>query len=153
MSEEISAISAGKVDILCTPTPVTLERRETISFLVPDYTAGLSAVVRKDALEALLKMLNGEVAPTSPDLARDGQSWLAAGHAKAKKDESRSANMIVLKDSFYGMNTWDNDGIPESTRRRWRQSTQQAADDLVNEPLAHVGDILEAERLQIEKAA
>ncbi|WP_244294833.1 hypothetical protein [Pseudomonas helmanticensis] len=50
---------------------------------------------------------------------------LAAGQAKAKKDESRSADMIVLKDSFYDMNTRDNDGTPESTHRRWRASYPQ----------------------------
>ena len=78
---------------------------------------------------------------------------MAAGKAKAKKDESRSADMIVLKDSFYDMNTWDNDGTPESTRRRWRQSINQAADDLVNDALAHAGEILESEGLLIDKAA
>ena len=61
--------------------------------------------------------------------------------------------MIVLKDSFYDMNTWDNDGTPESTRRRWRQSINQAADDLVNDALAHAGEILEVEGLLIDKAA
>jgi hypothetical protein len=81
------------------------------------------------------------------------QAAVAAGKAKAKKDESRSADMIVLKDSFYDMNTWDNDGTPESTRRRWRQSINQAADDLVNDALAHAGEILESEGLLIDKAA
>ncbi|MNN75513.1 hypothetical protein D3C81_1918220 [compost metagenome] len=61
--------------------------------------------------------------------------------------------MIVLKDSFYDMNTWDNEGTPESTRRRWRQDIGRAADDLVNEALAHAADILEAEGLLIERAA
>lgn len=78
---------------------------------------------------------------------------IAAGHAKAKRAASRSAEMIVLKDSFYDMNTWDNDGTPESTRRRWRQSIQKAADDLINEALAHAADILEAEGLLISRAA
>ncbi|RON05163.1 hypothetical protein [Pseudomonas brassicacearum] len=98
----------------------------------------------------------------SVEIPLDAKPWrresmvnaaIAAGHAKAKKDESRSADMIVLKDSFYDMNTWDNDGTPESTRRRWRQSIQKAAGDLVNEALAHAGDILEAEGLLIEHAA
>lgn len=78
---------------------------------------------------------------------------VAAGKAKATRDESRSADMIVLKDSFYDMNTWDSEGTPESTRRRWRQSINQAADDLVSDALAHAGEILDAEGLLIEKAA
>ena len=58
--------SSGKVDILCTPTLPTLERRKTVSYSVPIYTAGLSAVVRQDAPEALLNVLNGKVAHTGP---------------------------------------------------------------------------------------
>ncbi|MGZ9738061.1 hypothetical protein ACXX83_06405 [Pseudomonas sp. GNP012] len=98
----------------------------------------------------------------SVDIPIDAPEWrreavvkaaLAAGQAKVKRDTSRSADMIVLKDSFYDMNTWDNDGTPESTRRRWRQDIGRAADDLVNEALAHAADILELEGLLIERAA
>jgi polar amino acid transport system substrate-binding protein len=65
-TDEMRAVSSGKVDILCTPTAPTLERRKTVSFSVPIYTAGLSAVVRQDAPEALLNVLNGKVAHTGP---------------------------------------------------------------------------------------
>ena len=66
VAEEMNAVSSGEVDILCTPTPPTLERRQRVSFSVPIYTAGLSAVVRQDAPEALLNVLNGKVAHTGP---------------------------------------------------------------------------------------
>jgi polar amino acid transport system substrate-binding protein len=66
VTDEISAVSSGKIDILCTPTPPTLERRKAVSYSVPIYTAGLSAVVRQDASEALLNVLNGKVAHTGP---------------------------------------------------------------------------------------
>ncbi|WP_339525516.1 amino acid ABC transporter substrate-binding protein [Pseudomonas sp. EL_65y_Pfl2_R96] len=65
-TDQAYAVSSGKVDILCTPTLPTLERRKTVSYSVPIYTAGLSAVVRKDAPEALLNVLNGKVAYTGP---------------------------------------------------------------------------------------
>jgi polar amino acid transport system substrate-binding protein len=77
LSEEISAVSAGKVDIVCTPTPATLERRQTVSFSIPVYTAGLSAVVRKNAPGALLRVLNGEVAKTGPTWRTDVNRGLA----------------------------------------------------------------------------
>ncbi|WP_397453599.1 amino acid ABC transporter substrate-binding protein [Pseudomonas sp. NA-150] len=70
ITEQTSAVSSGKVDILCTPTPATLERSKTVSFSVPVYTAGLSVVVRDDAPEALLNVLNGKV-------AHDGPTWRA----------------------------------------------------------------------------
>ncbi|MGO4313531.1 amino acid ABC transporter substrate-binding protein [Pseudomonas sp. KB_15] len=66
ISDEVNAVSQGKVDILCTPTPPTLERRKMISYSIPVYTAGLSVVVRKNAAEPLLKVLNGEVAYNGP---------------------------------------------------------------------------------------
>lgn len=65
-TDEMSAVRLGKIDILCTPTSPTLERRKAVSYSVPIYTAGLSAVVRKDASEALLNVLNGKVARTGP---------------------------------------------------------------------------------------
>ncbi len=65
-NDEMSAVRSGKIDILCTPTPPTLARRATVSYSIPIYTAGLSAVVRQDAPEALLNVLNGKVAHTGP---------------------------------------------------------------------------------------
>ncbi|MCY1406411.1 Glutamate/aspartate periplasmic-binding protein precursor [compost metagenome] len=66
VAEETSAVSTGKVDILCTPTPPTLERRKMISYSIPVYTAGLSVLVRKDADEPLLNVLNGKQAHSGP---------------------------------------------------------------------------------------
>ena len=66
VSDQVSAVSQGKVDILCTPTAPTLERRKMISYSIPVYTAGLSVVVRKDAPEPLLNVLNGKVANAGP---------------------------------------------------------------------------------------
>lgn len=66
VAEATSAVKLGKVDILCTPTPPTLERRKTISYSIPVYTAGLSVLVRKDAAEPLLNALNGKEANPGP---------------------------------------------------------------------------------------
>jgi polar amino acid transport system substrate-binding protein len=66
VADEVSAVSSGKVDLLCTPTPPTLERRKSVSYSVPVYTAGLSAVVHQDAPATLLDVLNGKVAHTGP---------------------------------------------------------------------------------------
>ncbi|MNS17690.1 Glutamate/aspartate periplasmic-binding protein precursor [compost metagenome] len=66
VADQVSAVSQGKVDILCTPTAPTLERRKMISYSIPVYTAGLSVVVRNDAAEPLLNVLNGKVATAGP---------------------------------------------------------------------------------------
>lgn len=64
--QAVAAITSGSIDLLCTPTPETLERRKSVSYSRPVYTAGLSVVVRKDASPELLRVLNGEVAHTGP---------------------------------------------------------------------------------------
>ncbi|MEG1039585.1 MAG: amino acid ABC transporter substrate-binding protein [Pseudomonas sp.] len=66
LANEISAVSSGQVDLLCTPTVASVQRRQQVSFSIPIYTAGVSAVVRKDAPEPLLKVLNGKPAHTGP---------------------------------------------------------------------------------------
>lgn len=65
-TESIAAVSSGKVDILCTPTPETLALRKTVSFSLPIYTAGLAALVREDASPTLINVLNGKVAHSGP---------------------------------------------------------------------------------------
>lgn len=65
-AQEVNAVSSGKVDILCTPTAQTVARRKLVSYSIPVYTAGLSVIVRKDANQALLNVLNGHAANTGP---------------------------------------------------------------------------------------
>lgn len=62
----IAAITSGTIDILCSPTPETLERRKSVSYSRPVYTAGLSALVRKDAPPSLVNALNGEAVHSGP---------------------------------------------------------------------------------------
>jgi polar amino acid transport system substrate-binding protein len=62
----IDAIRQGKIDLLCTPGVVTLAARKSVSFSIPVFTAGLTAVVRKDAPNDLMRVLSGEVARTGP---------------------------------------------------------------------------------------
>ncbi|MFJ2362481.1 hypothetical protein ACIPIN_01975 [Pseudomonas sp. NPDC087697] len=144
-ARKVQAIAALQT-LISTPAPKLFLYKAITAWAIPQLKGARPKVVSSVSVEIPL----------------DAKPWrresmvnaaVAAGQAKAKKDESRSADMIVLKDSFYDMNTWDNDGTPESTRRRWRQSIQKTADDLVNEALAHAEEILEVEGLIIEQAA
>lgn len=62
----LTAISDGKVDILCSPVVETLKRREQVSFSLPIFTAGLGVIVRKDAPPSLLDPLNGKAVDKGP---------------------------------------------------------------------------------------
>ncbi|WP_055134576.1 hypothetical protein [Pseudomonas mediterranea] len=142
---KVQAIAALQT-LINTPAPKLFLFKATTAWAIPQL---------KGARPKAATSVSVEIPLDAPEWRREAvvKAALAAGQAKAKRDESRSADMIVLKDSFYDMNTWDNDGTPESTRRRWRQDIGKAADNLVNEALAHAADILEAEGLLIERAA
>ncbi len=142
---KVQAISALRA-LIRTPAPELFLFKATTAWAIPQL---------KGARVKVATSVSVEIPLDAPAWRRETMvnAAVSAGQAKARKDESRSADMIVLKDSFYDMNTWDNDGTPESTRRRWRQDIGRAADDLVNEALAHAADILEAEGLLIERAA
>src|SRR3990167_6547750 len=66
IDQALDAISSGKVDIFCTPSPETLERRKSVSYSQPVYTAGLSVVVRKNAAPGLVNALNAEAVHIGP---------------------------------------------------------------------------------------
>lgn len=142
---KVQAISALQA-LINTPAPKLFLYKATTAWAIPQL---------KGARVKVTTSVSVEIPLDAPAWRRESmvKAAVAAGQAKAKKDASRSADMIVLKASFYDMNTWDSDGTPESTRRRWRQDIAKAADDLVNEALAHAAEILEAEGLLIECAA
>lgn len=102
------------------------------------------------------------VSSVSVEIPLDAPVWrreamvkaaVAAGKSRAKQDDARSADMIVLKDSFYDMNTWDNNGTPERTRREWRQKIFTVLDSLVDEALVEAGHIIRDEGLLLDEAA
>ena len=144
-ARKVQAIAALQT-LINTPAPKLFLFKATTAWAIPQL---------KGARPKVATSVSVEIPIDAPEWRREAvvKAALAAGQAKVKRDGSRSADMIVLKDSFYDMNTWDNDGTPESTRRRWRQDIGKAADDLVNEALAHAADILGGEGLLIEQAA
>ncbi|CAD5376726.1 conserved hypothetical protein [Pseudomonas sp. OF001] len=69
-------------------------------------------------------------------------------------DGKRSTrDLIVLPREFYDMNTWDTDGRPEQTRRRWRLGIHKVLEEMVCEALVEAEKILEAEGVLVERAA
>lgn len=78
---------------------------------------------------------------------------VAAGHAAKKRIEALEEDVIILPDSFYDMNTWDLDATPEPTRRRWRQGINEKLDGMIDDAMAEVRLLLEAEGLLMDEAA
>jgi polar amino acid transport system substrate-binding protein len=59
-------VENGAVDILCGSVTDTLERRQEVAFSIPIYLSGTGALVRTDAPQSLIRVLNGEVAHEGP---------------------------------------------------------------------------------------
>lgn len=98
----------------------------------------------------------------SVDISLDASAWrreatvnaaVAAGQAAKKRIEALEEDVIILPDSFYDMNTWDINATPESTRRRWRLDINEKLDGMIDDALAEVRVILEAEGLLLREAA
>lgn len=98
----------------------------------------------------------------SVEVPLDASSWrreatvnaaVAAGQSEKRRIEALEEDVIILADSFYDMNTWDLDAAPEPTRRRWRAQINEKLDGMVDDALAEVRVILEAEGLLMKDAA
>jgi hypothetical protein len=64
----------------------------------------------------------------------------------------RSTDMIVLPAEFYDMNTWDTEGKPESTRRRWKTGIANRLESLEEAAVIHATEIFDREEIFIDAA-
>ena len=143
--KKVQAIAALQA-VVGTPAPKLFLYKAITTWAIPQLKGAKPKLVQSVSVDIPLDM---------PEWRRESmvKAAIAAGHASAKRAESRSVDMIVLKDSFYDMNTWDIDGTPESTRRRWRAGVHGVLDDMVNEALSEADAILQAEGLLLDSAA
>lgn len=71
---------------------------------------------------------------------------------KGVQNAKRSTDMIVLPAEFYDMNTWDPDGKPEPTRRRWRTGIAKRLESLEEAAVIHATEIFDREQIFIDAA-
>jgi ABC-type amino acid transport substrate-binding protein len=58
--DRFQAVAEGRVDLLCGADTVTLGRRETVSFTIPVYLTGISAVLSANAPRLLNEVIAGQ---------------------------------------------------------------------------------------------
>lgn len=63
--DRFEAVADGKIDLLCGSSTVTLSRREIVSFSLPTFITGVSAVLRADEAGFLKEVFAGR-RPTAP---------------------------------------------------------------------------------------
>jgi polar amino acid transport system substrate-binding protein len=61
-----ATVADGGVDLLCTTTVETLQRRERMSYSIPVVSGGIGVLLRKDAAQALRDVLSGKPARSGP---------------------------------------------------------------------------------------
>jgi hypothetical protein len=71
---------------------------------------------------------------------------------KGVQGTKRSTDMIVLPAEFYDMNTWDTEGKPESTRRRWKTGIVKRMESLEEAAVIHATEIFDSEQIFIDAA-
>lgn len=59
-----------------------------------------------------------------------------------KRGQQGARRSTALPDAFYDVNTWDTNGTPESTLRRWRTVTKDWLEDQVDAAFSHATSIL-----------
>ena len=68
------------------------------------------------------------------------------------QEGKRSTDMIVLPAEFYDLNTWDIEGKPESTRRRWKTGIAKCLERLEEGAVIHTTEIFDREEIFIDAA-
>ena len=71
---------------------------------------------------------------------------------KGVQSGKRSTDMIVLPAEFYDMNTWDTEGKPESTRRRWKTGIAKCLQRLEEASVIHATEIFDREEIFLDAA-
>lgn len=66
LEQALAAVSGGQVDLFCSPLVETLQRRESVSFSLPVFTAGLGVILRRDADATLQAALSGAPRERTP---------------------------------------------------------------------------------------
>lgn len=134
------------VSVVATPAPLLFLHKAVTAWAIPPLKGAQPQ--RAKALDAADPRCHGQEWRERATKLNAARSW----RVEAEK-AGRSSDMIVLPASFYDMNTWDVDGRPEQTRRRWRGGIRKVLDEMVGEAVAEAERILAEEGVLISRAA
>ncbi|CAE6906469.1 MULTISPECIES: hypothetical protein [Pseudomonas] len=104
-----------------------IERAQAVHYLVPRVVTPAHHLFRMKAVTA----------------------W-AIPQMRGQKGAKRSSG---LPDSFYELSSWDADGTPESTLRRWRVAVNRWLESQVDDAFADVTRVLQGSNLILKAAA
>ena len=101
--DAIRSVEQGKIDVLCDATFQTLTLRKTVSFSIPVFASGTSAVIRKDASQRLHDVLSGRTLANgalwrgnSDQLIRQSTVSVVSGSRAEKLLDAQLAGMEII---------------------------------------------------------
>lgn len=143
--KKIQAITAVR-PLIASPAPALFIYKAVTAWAIPKLKGARRKAPRSVSVEVSL-----DASPWRREATVNAA--VAAGQSEKRRIEALEEDVIILADSFYDMNTWDLDATPEPTRRRWRAQINEKLDGMVDDALAEVRVILEAEGLLMKDAA
>ncbi|CAK9889190.1 hypothetical protein [Pseudomonas fluorescens] len=143
--KKVQAITAVR-PLIASPAPQLFIYKAVTAWAIPKLKGARRKAPRSVSVEVPL-----DASPWRGEATVNAA--VAAGQAERRRIEALEEDVIILADSFYDMNTWDLDATPEPTRRRWRAQINEKLDGMVDDALAEVRVILEAEGLLMKDAA
>ena len=139
------------IAVLRSPAPQLFTQKAVTVWAVPQIKGVHREVVKVEPP----KLLTDDLKPGKWDWRNEAAQATVdrANQASVARSECRSSDMIVLADSNYDMNTWDNQGLTERTYRRWNQAIKSALEGLVDEALTDAQHLLEEAGVLTDEAA
>lgn len=101
---------------------------------------------------AIGRLVARMVSPAPPLFIYKALTAWAIPKLKGVQIGKRSTDMIVLPAEFYDMNSWDVEGKPESTRRRWKTGIAKRLESLEEAAVIHATEIFDREQIFIDVA-
>lgn len=135
------------VAIVTSPAPALFTRKAVTAWAIPQISKG----VRREPVKAKAPEFDEDVPAWRREAAN--AAIARANQKSQQKCDTRSSDMIVLADSNYDMNTWDNQGMTERTYQLWNKAIRKALESLVDDALVEAQVILETAGVLGEEAA
>ena len=139
------------IAVVKTPAPQRFTQQAVLVWAVPQQVKGIQRSVTQ--IKAPKHRENKEKGQWDwRNAAADADVARANKHARSVAEE-KPGEMIVLADSNYDMNTWDNQGMTERTYQLWNKAIKKALESLVDDALVEAQIILEQAGVLGEEAA
>lgn len=134
------------VAIVTSPAPQLFTQKAVTAWAIPQVKG-----VRREPVKAKAPEFDEDVPAWRVEAAKAAIE--RANASSAKRGTNQQDGAIILADSNYDMNTWDNQGMTERTYQLWNKAIKKALESLVDDALVEAQLILEEAGVLGEQAA